>query len=384
MAIKVFDRFPGANARILSVRNDAPAPEVVFTPDPCGGTEALWFNFRIHDPSPPANSAPESLKLSLVFFDTLLGGCNPATIRPVLRERGKAWSRLRSPEVKTEPDGLQTLSWSIPYPIEPHEFALCMPYGTNELSTVMAQCRGYWTLNGIGLTQGGRILQRLSNDILKDCKACPNPHGLYIVARQHAGETPGSWVLDGMLSAFSRAKPVNWCVWVVPFANLDDVVSGAYGKDPFPHDLNRAWGDPPMRHETLVMRKDIHRWAQRCKPQLVLDLHAPGGSEDEGVYAFTKQDAAPDVAKANQAWLNLFAQALGSEYASETFARVANYPSRWPLPRLVDFVHDAIGTAALSLETPYCSIRGTTLLQKNYREIGGRLASAILGRWGRG
>jgi len=61
MAIKVIDRFPGANARILAVRDDAKAPEIVFTPDPRGGTEALWFDFRVHDPSPPAAGAPESL-----------------------------------------------------------------------------------------------------------------------------------------------------------------------------------------------------------------------------------------------------------------------------------------------------------------------------------
>jgi len=54
MAIKVIDRFSGANARILAVRDDAKAPEIVFTPDPRGGTEALWFDFRVHDPSPPA------------------------------------------------------------------------------------------------------------------------------------------------------------------------------------------------------------------------------------------------------------------------------------------------------------------------------------------
>lgn len=384
MAIKVIDRFPGANARILAVRDDAKAPEIVFTPDPRGGTEALWFDFRVHDPSPPAAGAPESLKLSLAFFETLLGGSNPAAIRPVLRERGKAWSRLKPPEVKTEPDGLQTLSWSVPYPVEPHEFALCMPYTYDELATALEHCKGYWTSSDIGLTQGGKVLQRLSNDILKGCKACPNPHGLYILARQHAGETPGSWVLDGMLEAFSRAKPVNWCVWIVPFANLDDVLSGSYGKDPFPHDLNRAWGDPPMRHETLVMRHDIRRWAQRCKPELVLDLHAPGASENDGVYAYSQKNGTPESEKANQAWLNLFAQALAPDYAAETFARVADYPSRWPQPWLGDFVRDAIGTAAVSLETPYCAIRDTVLLQKHYREIGQRLARAILTRWGRG
>ena len=383
MALKVMDRFPGANARILAVRDDAQAPEIVFSADPRGGTEALWFDFRYHDAAPPAAGAPETLKLTLAFFDTLLGGSNPAAIRPVVRERGKAWSRLKPPEARIDSDGLQTLFWSVPYPIEPQEFALCMPYGSEELATSLEHCKGYWTSRDIGLTQGGKTLPRLSNPIFKGCDACPNPHGLYILARQHAGETPGSWVLDGMLEAFSRAKPVNWCVWIVPFANLDDVVGGAYGKDPFPHDLNRAWGDPPMRHETLVMRRDIQRWAQRCKPELVLDLHATGASETDGVYAFTTATTTPEFDKANQAWLNLFAQALGPEFAAEPFGRTGNDPSRWPLPRLGDFVRDAVGCASLSIETPYCMIRDTMLLQKQYREIGQRIARAILTRWGR-
>lgn len=385
MAIKVMDRFPGANVRILSVRDDAQSPEIVFTADPRGGTEALWFDFRFHDASPPASGVPESLKITLAFFDTMLGGWNPAVLRPVLRERGKGWLRLKPPEVKTEPDGLQTLSWFAPYPVEPHEFALCMPYGSDELATSLERCKGYWTSSGIGLTQGGKVLERLSNDILKGCKACPNPHGLYVVARQHAGEAPGSWVLDGMLEAFSRAKPVNWCIWVVPFANLDDVIAGAYGKDPFPHDLNRAWGNPPMRHETLVMRQDIHRWAQRCKPELVLDLHAPAACETAGVYAYAQKNTTPELEKANQSWINLFAQVLTPDYADETFEHVANCPSRWnDSPRLGDFVRDEIAAPALSLETPYCLVRDTVLLQKHYREIGQRLARAILSRWGRG
>jgi len=63
---------------------------------------------------------------------------------------------------------------------------------------------------------------------------------------------------------------------------------------------------------------------------------------------------------------------------------VADYPSRWPQPRLGDFVRDAVGCAAVSLETPYCAIRDTVLLQKHYREVGQRLVRAVLTRWGRG
>ncbi len=382
MALKIHDRFPGANVRVLHLDTSGEKPEVCFTADPMGGTEALWFNFKLHDAAPEP-IVPETLTVTLRFVETLLGGYDPATVRPVLHEQGKNWIRLRAPVVRIEPDGQSLLSWSIPYPLTPTSFAVCLPYGTDELETTLKHCRGYWQTGGIGLTQNGRVMQRLSNDILKGCDACANPHGLYLLARQHAGETPGSWVMDGMLDAFSRAKPVNWCVWVVPFANFDDVMRGAYGKDPFPYDLNRAWGDPPMRHETLVLQHDLREWARRCNPELVLDLHAPGLSENVGVYAFAagSQDAAWE--KANQAWLNLFNQALAPDYAAERFCRRADYPSRWETPRLAHFVESKIGCSAISLETPYALIGNTPLLQKQYREIGHRIARAILTRWGK-
>ena len=44
-------------------------------------------------------------------------------------------------------------------------------------------------------------------------------------------------------------------------------------------DLNRAWTSPAMRHEVLVLQRDLERWARRCRPVAVVDLHAPGGTE---------------------------------------------------------------------------------------------------------
>lgn len=383
MALKIYDRFPGANVRVLGIQSSGTTPEVIFTPDPKGGTEALWFDFRLHDPDATAESAPESVTITMRFFETLLGASNPAAIRPVMQERGKNWVRLKPPDVHPDPDGQARLSWTIPYPLNPVEFAFCLPYGTDELAVSMKHCRDYWRESDIGLTQEGRVLRRLSNDIYKGCDACANPRGLYILARQHAGETPGSWVMDGMLDAFSRAKPVNWCIWMIPFASLDDVIRGAYGKDPFPYDLNRAWGNPPMRHETLVFQRDMRRWAQRCNPELVLDLHAPGASGNSGVYAFVQKSDNAEWDKATQAWANIFKQTLSPDYSEEDFAKCGDYPSRWETPRLASFVEKSIGCSSLSLEIPYALIGNTVLLQKQYREIGQRLARAILTRWGK-
>ncbi len=385
MALKISDRFPGGNVRVLKVWRDGDCLEVEFAPDPRGGIKTLWFDFRMNEgeaqnPEPP----PGTLALTLRFAGNITGGGTPDTLRPVFREKDKNWIRLKAPDEVMSPDGISSLTWRLPYPAGPTEFAFCFPYGRDEFDTLLKRSKGYWEEREVGLTREGRILKRVSNNIFKGCEACPNPHGLYIVARQHAGETPGSWVLDGMLDAISRAKPVNWCVWAVPFANLDGVLSGAYGKDPYPYDLNRAWEiGKPMRHETLVMQKDIRRWAQRCKPELVLDLHAPGACDIRGVLAVGKHqpDDGVERDRVNEAWANVLEQSLKPDYAADPFVLSGNNPPSPTPPTLKQFVVEDIGCGALTVEIPYAMARGTLLMQRHYREIGQRIARAIIGRW---
>ena len=187
-------------------------------------------------------------------------------------------------------------------------------------------------------------------------------------------------MLDGLLEGISRSKAANWCVWAIPFAHLDGVLDGDYGKDPFPYDLNRAWGTPPMRHETLVLQRDMQRWAARCRPELLLDLHAPGACQTAGIYTYTTPGESDD-ARDNQAWVNVLQQALGAEFAAESFARTATYPSRWTTPTAKDYAQQAFGCAAITIETPYALCGDTVMAPKQYREAGRRLAHGILTRW---
>lgn len=379
MAIRVLNRFPGANVRVLGVRAEGPEPEVNFTADPHGGTEALWFHFRVDDPSPPA-TPPAMLTLTLRYFETLSEAGDPAALRPVTHEAGKNWFRLKPPTVAKQPDGQKSLSWSIPYPTGGTEVALCYPYFRDELALLLEHSNDYWHEEGVGLTQDGRVLTRLRNDVAEGGAACPHPRGLYVIARQHAGETPGSWVLDGLLTALARAKPVNWCVWAVPFANLDGVVAGDYGRGVLPNGLSRAWGNPPLRHEALVLQRDMQRWATQCRPDLVLDLQAPGACAVEGVCAAVAESATPEWERASQAWANVFKQALSPDLAADAFVRKAEEPSRAGTLRLSDFVRDTLGCSALLLETPYALCRDTLMAPKQYRDIGHRIARAILTR----
>ena len=375
MAIRVLNRFPGSNVRVLALPQ-APDKELGFTPDPHGGPEALWFDFRIEDPDPPV-PVPETLALALRFFDVHPGKINPEHCRPVIREAGKSWNRLRAPAVTTLDDGQALLHWTIPYPAARVELALCHPYGRDELDVMLQRAKGYWREECIGLTQGGRLLTRLDNRVGGKGKGTAAPRGLYLLARQHPGETPGSWILDGMLETITRARPANWCVWSTPFADLDGVIAGDHAGG---FTSGQAWTRPPMRYEGAVLQADMSRWAERCRPELIVDLQASGIRENDGLHV-SVAPVAPEAERNRLAWTHIMQQALGPEFAADPFARPVETTPGADAAGLSEYAHKAFGCCALTIKTPYTACRETLMTPKQYREAGRRLAQAILTRW---
>jgi hypothetical protein len=102
-----------------------------------------------------------------------------------------------------------------------------------------------------------------------------------IVARQHAGEVPGSYVLEGILEGvLEETEAGSWCrknlvFLVVPFVDLDGVAEGRYGKDRPPRDFNRDWCSKPVHPEIRALLPAIDEAARRWPYALFLDLHAP-------------------------------------------------------------------------------------------------------------
>ncbi len=382
MALKLIDNDPGGQARILEV-TASPVPEVVFAANPRGDSKGIGFHFLIEDRNPPA-SVPENLTLTLRFFDLMPGGEDPSVCRPAIRPAGKSWNRLRAPTVRQLPDGQPLLSWIIPYPVTPVEIAFCHPYGPDELQVLLQHSKGYWHAEAIGLTRNGQILTRLDNRVLGKGGGSAAPRGIYLIARRYVDAAPGSWVLDGILEGFSRSRPGNaWCIWAVPFANLDGVSPGDGHPDPFPDSVRHAGGWAPLPHETCVLQHDLRRWATHCRPELVLDLHASDACEHDGLYLLKPEsDTEPTEAnRTQQAWVNVLHQGLGPEYAADTFYRTARpEPQSHPLP-LTDFVRAIIGCSAFCLQVPYALCGDTVMTPKQYREAGRRLARAILNRW---
>lgn len=364
---------PYGNAANVRVRQDGTLTEVRFTPHPHGGPECLWFCFQVCRPG--TSRAPlGKLLLILECPETMLGGSAPGKFRPVFRATGGDWHRADAPELLGLPDGRRQAAWTLDVWKPTLDFAFSFPYGRENIERLLQETKGYWRLDTIGVSQGGRPLWRLSNDYGQPKGQRP---GLYLMARQHSGEVSGSWVLDGVLRRFAELGDAAPLVWAVPLANIDGVEQGDYGKDNFPYDLNRAWGRPPMRHETLVFQLDMRRWKARCRAVGCFDFHAPGAGESEGVYAYVSESP-PDVAMQARHMAERLGKGLGAEFAASNFVRVARYPSRWETPRFGTFCHEELKLPAVTFEVPYALVRDTVMTRQNYQEAGRRIADAIV------
>ncbi|MDD4059333.1 MAG: hypothetical protein PHW08_01365 [Kiritimatiellae bacterium] len=381
--VSVETNFPGGNACVLDVCERDGVPEVHFMPSPRGGPEAMWFHLRLL-----AGSTCPAVRCRLHLPDILLGGqSEPKGFAPVFRTECRDWTRVASVTPQARADGRPVYVWEVPGGEGRVETALCFPYGEAQLATLVKDLA--WRKDVIGLTSAERGLFRVSNDF--GAPAATRP-GVYCLARQHAGETPGSWVLDGFLRAMAQAGAAAPLVWAVPFTDPDGVIEGRYGKDAFPWDFNRSWGSKhfptelraemgshPMRHEIKSIQHDLVAWALRCSPRIVLDFHAPGMCETSGIYCYLRDvDAEGRPDESHRPWVEAFARSLVEPWRADSFVRSGRYLSRWNTARLGDFVTRAMKLPACTFETPYAQAHESIFALEDYRAAGRGIAQAVL------
>jgi len=377
MSLRIDSRFASTNIAAVHITESDSGADVQFTGAPCGCSESLWFHFRVCE-SAPDRPHPDKITLTLLFVRSMTGCESPAALRPVYRGDKQGWSRTKAGHVTIAGDGQLSVSWDIPYPAPHTDVALCYPYDQAELQSLVRKSKGYWTSHPIGLSQGGCPMQRLSNSV------APEPRsraGVFLVARQHAGETPGSWVLDGILDHFSRKRESRVLAWTVPLADAGGIQRGSYGRDSFAFDLDQAWGVPPLRHETRVIQADMNEWRSRCRPALVLDLQATGGSVSEGL-SCRLPGSEEDSAAARDAlkWANVFLEDLGADYAAPDFKRTSEGAPSTAGLSLGAYARQVLAVGALTLDVPYALCGKTVMTPKQYREAGRRIARSILRR----
>ncbi|MFJ7566400.1 M14-type cytosolic carboxypeptidase [Herminiimonas sp. NPDC097707] len=180
---------------------------------------------------------------------------------------------------------------------------------------------------------------------------------IWMIARQHPGETMAEWFAEGMIDALldplnSIAKKLlrHAVFYIVPNMNPDGSVHGNLRTNATGANLNREWMTPTLAHspEVFHVKNKIH--ATGC--DLFLDIHGDEGlpyvfvAGSEMLDGFTPQQAAEQ-----QAFIEQFMQ------ASEDFQTEFGYASGKYRAEMLTLASKYIGhtfkCVALTLEMPF-------------------------------
>ena len=203
-------------------------------------------------------------------------------------------------------------------------------------------------------------------------------HSILLTARHHACESPGSYVLEGVLRSLLR-EPVPDCrVIAVPFVDYDGVTDGDPGKNRRPHDHNRDYIDEPLYASVRALQSIIRREDVRY----MFDFHAPGHIGFENDYAFIPRDGAP--------WLSLqcrFGELLEQSLVPGAFpySRAHDVPPNTGWNQDAEMATSSSGGALrgpcmrlmVALETSYYGLPDAPVTQDGLLRLGASVAEAL-------
>ena len=215
-----------------------------------------------------------------------------------------------------------------------------------------AQGSGLCQVSDLGSTLEGRDLNLLTigHEVSSDLK-------VWIIARQHPGETMAEWFVDGLLRRLldwhdpvSRAILDRATFYIVPNMNPDGAVRGNLRTNAAGANLNREWNDPSSAKspEVLLVREKM----QETGVDLFLDIHGDEAlpyvfvAGTEGVPSYDAR-----IAELEQRFKHHFL------LASPDFQENHGYPKDAPgsanLALATNWVGNAFNCLAFTLEMPF-------------------------------
>jgi len=201
----------------------------------------------------------------------------------------------------------------------------------------------------IGQTVSGRDL---------DCLTIGNgPKTIWVIARQHPGETMAEWWMEGFLARLlddddpvSRVLRSKARFQIVPNMNPDGSFNGNLRTNQAGANLNREWGkatvqsSPEVFYTIQAMDED--------KPHLCLDVH---GDESLPYNFIAGAEGIPGYTEKQDANLKSFLDAYKT--ASPDFQTRVGYPKTSPgkanLTMCTNYVAHAYDCLAMTLEMPF-------------------------------
>jgi murein tripeptide amidase MpaA len=215
-----------------------------------------------------------------------------------------------------------------------------------------AQMAEHTRMVDLGSTVDGRDL-----NMLVIGEPSPEKKKVWVIARQHPGETMAEWFVEGMLDAlldpahpFGRQLLKESVFYVVPNMNPDGSVRGNLRTNAAGANLNREWMAPSMERSPEVFLVKQKMLETGC--DLFLDVHG-----DEGLpYVFIAgSDELPTFSAEQAAAQQRFSDDF--KIASPDFQDVHGYPKAPYTDEVLTMgsphITHAFGCLSLTLELPF-------------------------------
>lgn len=270
MPITIDAAFPGGNVgevRFLSGR------EIEFSAAFDASPQSLWYYFRVR------GAAGQRLLFHQTGLAHVLGvhesnGYGP--VAPVVYQKG-AWTRVPDEDILFSEEPPRH-SFFVDVACGECFVAFCYPYQWADFERLYRSLPPeYLRYEVLGTTKEGRPYPCV-------CVTAPGETAgrtvLGFLARTHAGEVSGSFVMEGLATALTSGAAarslLQKTVFVLfPMVDLDSVEAGRYGKDRMPADYNRDWSARPYHEEIGLIQQKLLALQKEHRMALFFDLHAP-------------------------------------------------------------------------------------------------------------
>ncbi|XP_059583800.1 cytosolic carboxypeptidase 6 isoform X2 [Alligator mississippiensis] len=263
--------------------------DLFIRPDTCNPRFRVWFNFTV-----------ENIKESQrVIFNIVNFSKTKSLYRdgmtPMVKSTSRPkWQRLPPKNVYYYrcPDHRKNYVMSFAFCFDReddiYQFAYCYPYTYTRLQHYLDNLQrrnmDYFCRELLGLSVQQRRLDLLTITNPVNLKPGAEQKVVFITARVHPGETPSSFVCQGIIDFLVSPHPVakvlrdHLVFKIAPMLNPDGVYLGNYRCSLMGFDLNRHWVDPsPWAHPTLhgVKQLIIQMYNNpKISLEFYIDIHA--------------------------------------------------------------------------------------------------------------
>ncbi|XP_053326203.1 cytosolic carboxypeptidase 6 [Spea bombifrons] len=263
--------------------------DLFIRPDTCNPRFRVWFNFTVEN-------VKESQRIifNIVNFSKTKSLYRDG-MAPVVKSTSRPkWQRLPAKNVYYYrcPDHRKNYVMSFAFCFDREEdtyqFAYCYPYTYTRLQHYLdsldRQGLEYVQRELLALSVQQRRLDLLTITNPKNLESGVEQRVVFITSRVHPGETPSSFVCQGIMDFLVGGHPIakhlrdHFVFKIAPMLNPDGVYLGNYRCSLMGFDLNRHWQDPsPWAHPTLYGVKNLivgMHSNQKTSLEFYIDIHA--------------------------------------------------------------------------------------------------------------